>query len=226
MAGQLIYVVEYPFQSGDVRCPSLGERGLPLVPKGEEVLWQGHAVMRANWFNGKIWKQAWESPEPASIVLTDRRLAYAIHKFDKGSTYIGGLVIDTAIMTAVSKLRAANRRQGKVAAGQLVLLWAQCVYLFAEKGVMKRTQAIGAQCQVEDVPYNLIIEAGPSEATRLATLLATTAAAQRLALREDELPEEAKAELTAIVAAPTFSGGDKSKSVDLPQALKVGFDRP
>lgn len=234
MEYQLISVIEYPFQSDDLRCPSVGEDGLPLIVEGETVLWQGRAAIKVNFFNGKIWKQAWESPEDGHVWLTDQRLAYTIKKFDKGSTYIGGLVIDTAIMTAVSKARAAGRRGGKVASGQLGHLWVKELAIFGEKGTMKRfvteknalkrRRKLGVNLQVEDVDFSFLLAVGPERAEEIAHDWARAAAVQRLALRSDALTSEQTEALESIKADPKFEVGGNAQRLRFPGALKVGFN--
>jgi hypothetical protein len=224
MTYQLISVVEYPLESDDLRCPSIAERGTPVLDADEEVLWSGTTIARTNYWTGKIWKEAWKAPEPASVFLTDRRIVYTVRKFDRGSTYVGGLVIDAAIMTAVSKARAAGRRRGRIAAGQINHLWALDVTLFGEKGMVKRTQPLAVRCQVDDVQHLFILDLSPEHARRLGPMLASAIARHRLAVRSEDLSVEHATSLRAIADKPEFDLVGKFREINFPRTKKVGFD--
>jgi hypothetical protein len=228
MTNQLIHVVEPPVESNEHReWPSVDEDGRVIRADSEKVLFSCQAPMGANWLkelrNTSIWKEAWQSPEPASVEVTDERVTYAISKFDKGNSYFGGFIIDTAIMTAVSKARAASRRQGKIAVGQLLHLWITSLGMAPPKGLMKRTQHLGIRCQVSDTQFSVYLELAPDDAERVASDLAKAAARQRLEVRGDELSAEQRARLTSIAAEPVFESAGKNLHLAIPGALKVGF---
>jgi hypothetical protein len=233
MTYQPISILEYPFESDDARCPSIGADGIPLIDADEHALWRGRARMEALFHNGKIWKEAWASPEDANVILTDKRLAYSVLKFDKGSTYSGGLIVDTAIMTAVSKTLAAGRRKGKVAAGQLTHRWVRELSIFNRKGVMGRLfleksanmnrQKVGALCQADDgTDFSLVLALDPSDAEALAREWAIATAKRRL-ITVSDLSQENRDLLEAFVASPNFSAGSDARRQKFPRAAQVGF---
>lgn len=87
----------------------LSQKGVQLIPKPAQLL-----------------PTDWELPSPATVVITDRRIAFMTTQFDKGGGWVGfGVVGLTVAATAntVSKRRAAQRSAGRVAIGQVRHEW-------------------------------------------------------------------------------------------------------
>jgi len=86
----------------------LSQKGVQLSPKPSQVL-----------------PQAWEL-SPATVVITDRRIAFFTTQFDKGGGWSGigtaGMAV-AAAANAVSRSRAAKRSAGKIAIGQVRHEW-------------------------------------------------------------------------------------------------------
>lgn len=82
--------------------------------------------------------KAWELPEAATVVITDRRIAFLTTQFDKGGGWTGfgvaGLAV-AATANAVSKSRAAKRSAGKVAIGQVRYEWLTAIAVRYRKPV-------------------------------------------------------------------------------------------
>ena len=69
---------------------------------------------------------AWEFPEVATVVITDRRIAFLTTQFDKGGGWVGIGVAGLAVAVtanAVSRSRAAKRSAGKIAIGHVRHEW-------------------------------------------------------------------------------------------------------
>lgn len=110
--------------------PSIGpDFDLSMEP-GETVLWQGWISVSAKRALAGKWEDLWELPEAANVLVTDRRTAFVCKKYDTGSSWGGFGVAGVAFAlaaTGVSKARAAKRRKGKVAVGQVRHEWAENV---------------------------------------------------------------------------------------------------
>jgi hypothetical protein len=106
----------YPAITADLQCR--------LAP-GETMLWHGTATVSCLQEGGKSLEQVWELPA-CDVLVTNQRLVYLCPNFTKGSTAWGfgplGIAVALIVM-AVSHLRAANRRRGRVATGQVRFQW-------------------------------------------------------------------------------------------------------
>lgn len=83
--------------------------------------------------------KAWTLPNPATVIVTDRRTAFLTRQFDKGGGWVGfgltGLAV-AATANAVGKRRAAQRSAGKVAIGQIRHEWLTGITLRRRKALI------------------------------------------------------------------------------------------
>lgn len=82
--------------------------------------------------------KAWEMGEAATVVITDRRIAFLTTQFDKGGGWSGFGVAGLAVAVtanAVSRSRAAKRSAGKVAIGQVRYEWLTAIAVRYRKPV-------------------------------------------------------------------------------------------
>jgi hypothetical protein len=76
-------------------------------------------------------------PVTTSLLVTDRRIAWATTKFDKGGGYSSLSAPALSLgMNAVSKMRAKNRSRGKVAIGQTRYEWLEGLVLRQKKSLI------------------------------------------------------------------------------------------
>lgn len=119
----------------------------------------------------------------ASLLVTDCRVTFACSAYDKGSSWWGiGLIgVSVALTaTAVSKARAAHRRQGKMLVGQvryawlrqvtwrqgtwLVAGWVQLAYLLPEHGELRMTIGLPRQTEAKPLAQRIIAGAATFQA--------------------------------------------------------------
>jgi hypothetical protein len=190
-------------EDGDLLFPELSEDGDLALAPGEFIGWQGRGLVECLRFRGS-WTTDWASGKPMDLVLTNRRLIYSLEKYDTGNTYFGGLVVDAAILTAVSKARAALRRRGRVAVGQVRCEWPREVWSTRPQGLLRPTAHIdvtvgGPSRGGESELACLQVSVPANQAIELVELFATTFAAGRLELMSACLAEADRQSLEAVV---------------------------
>lgn len=83
--------------------------------------------------------KSWKLENPTTLVITDRRIVFLTTQFDKGGGWVGfgaaGLAI-ALTANAVSKHRAAQRRAGKVAIGQVRHEWLTGITLRSRRALL------------------------------------------------------------------------------------------
>lgn len=104
-----------------------------LLEDGETALWSGWSPV------AEVRPQAWHLPDTTILVVTDRRTGFLTTEFDKGGGWAGFGVLGLAFAVSanvVSKHRAARRRAGNVAIGQVRHEWLSGITLRREKGLL------------------------------------------------------------------------------------------
>jgi hypothetical protein len=171
-------------QPDDTLYPAVTQQQQCRLAPGETVLWSSIATVGCLHSDGGILRQTWEL-EACHILVTDQRLAYLCPKFTKGSTAWGFGPVGIAaalVITSASHLRAANRRRGRVAAGQIRFQWPTQVT------VESRTAVIGVvdkyltlRCERAGAgPLHLRLWSGKYDAAVLAPFLVSRIAQFRL----------------------------------------------
>lgn len=122
-----------------------------VLEDGENVLWRGAAKVATDKkvADARL-QEIWELPEPAEVLISDRRVAYICERYDTGSSWVGGGAIGLSLAltaTAISKKKAANRRQGKVAIGQVRYEWPMNVMYYSSwLGNSHMSTFVGLSC--------------------------------------------------------------------------------
>jgi hypothetical protein len=222
---RLITIREFDDTSPDDIYPGLDASGNLALAPDEDVVWRAQLEVRAldRHVDGGRWRTSWEMPSKAEVTLTGDRLVYVIRKYTKGSTYTGGIVVDTLLMTAVSKTRAAVRRHGNAAVGQIRCEWVTSMFVGKAKGFFTRTCPVGVNCLQDDHRVHVRFRVPAESALPVADCIAQTFASGRLRHRREHLePEEIEA-LDAYAAQPVRSqDSDGEWTYLFPGALMVG----
>ncbi|MFN8105171.1 MAG: hypothetical protein U0U69_11980 [Acidimicrobiia bacterium] len=147
--GAALVEINEPGAPGSAVWPELDSNGIPVLEPGEAV----HAQMRASikfkrGADPDRLRVLWEPDDKADVWITDRRVVYAITKYDKGA-YHGAFTnsMTGAALKAVSRGVARARRGGKIAAGQVRYEWPVDVVVHSRlRGPMKRVGLFAYDC--------------------------------------------------------------------------------
>jgi hypothetical protein len=194
--------------------PTLKPDGAVLLAPDEQVLWQGRAGVSEYRYSEGMDRHdvRWTLPTPADILVTDRRLAYTCRKWDIGTTEPA-----VTLRHMVDRARAARRRRGIVATGQVRWQWPSRLYV--KRGIL--LIVLGAY-RMKGLPA-LVLSGCQADPQQVANTIRAAVARYRLA-RTGALAIEA-AEANALrerIAAPVFSTG-LSQASNLPGPLLFGY---
>lgn len=218
----------------DDRWPAMTSDGQVRLKADETIRWRGRArVSESCRRQGQASEDVWSLTEPADILVTDQRLVFSCAKFEKGSTWWGMGMIGAPVAlaaTGISHARAARRRQGKVAAGQVRFEWPLNVVLQTQKvlgspmGVLLLTCADeGATTFLHLTMTRSVTSYQPDHvAADVAQGLASDIARFRLSLRAAWLEPAQLEELQAQRDAPAATATGESLIYRLPGALRLG----
>lgn len=158
-----------------------------LLEPGESALWTGWGKV------SEIRPQTWQLPDSTTLVVTDRRTGFLTTEFDKGGGWAGFGVVGLAVaVTAniVSKYRAAQRRAGKVAIGQVRHEWLSGITLRRVKGLMGGASYLDLKVATSMGLRTVELSSPGLADERFAHWLAGVVAWRRMALPVPRSPEE------------------------------------
>jgi hypothetical protein len=218
----------------DDRWPTMTPDGQVRLSADETIRWRGRAtVSESRRHQGQASERVWSLTEPADILVTDQRLVFSCAKFQKGSTWFGFGMIGAPVAlaaTGISHARAARRRQGKVAVGQIRFEWPLNVTLQTQKVLGSPTGVLSLTCVDEGATTFLHLTMTRSVtsyqpdhvAADVAQGLASDIARFRLSLRAASLEPAQLEELQAQRDAPAATVTGESLVYRLPGALRLG----
>ena len=117
-----------------------------LAPS-EMALWRGKANVGEYHYPEEFddYDRLWELPKPASILITNKRIAFLCEKWTVGGGWRshGTAPLTTALINTASKLQAARRRRGAVMAGHCWWEWPARIAAWpqAQKVLRQNSQA-------------------------------------------------------------------------------------
>lgn len=175
---------------GDTRpywtASSTDGRHLLLEP-GESALWTGWGRV------SEVRPQTWQLPDATALVVTDRRTGFLTTEFDKGGGWAGFGVVGLAVaVTAniVSKYRAAQRRAGNVAIGQVRHEWLSGITLRKVKGLLGSASYLDLRVATSMGLRTIELSSPGFADERFAHWLAGVVAWRRMSLPGSRSPEE------------------------------------
>jgi hypothetical protein len=216
----------------DSTWPALTPEGQLRLADGEVTRWRARATVseaRPNPARGTQLEDVWKLPEPADIVITDRRLAFTCRKFEKGSVWFGTGVAALAL-TGASALLAAGKRRGRIAAGQVRFEWPRDVTLQTLRLLGRPAGVLLVTCGNGDLLTRLMITitAGVTgfEPDRIAGDVAKGLVADiarfRLAMQGNHLAPDEAERLSAQAVDPAATMRGSAFVFELPGALPMG----
>ena len=167
-------------------------------------------------------EKLFSTENPSTLMITERRLAFACPNYAKGSTWfgMGGLGVAVAVTAmAVSATRAKRRASGKCFVGQIRYPWVASVgwrnpkskFLFPENFLVTMTSS--------GRPVSLSFTVGwGAQPEPMASDILARVVANRLT-SEPEMPPALRREFAATPAAPQTSLKDEFLGWTLPHAF-------
>jgi hypothetical protein len=214
--------------------PAMTPDGQVRLSADETIRWRGRATAsESRRRQGQASETVWSLTEPADILITDQRLVFSCARFEKGSTWFGFGMIGAPVAlaaTGISHARAARRRQGKIAAGQVRFEWPLNVTLQTQKVLGSPTGVVLLTCVDEGTTAFLRLTMTRSVtsyqpdyvAADVAQGLASDIAGFRLWRRAAWLDPAQLEELQALRDAPAATAVGQSLVYRLPGALRLG----
>jgi hypothetical protein len=214
--------------------PVFDAQGQLSLAAGETVLWAGAATPAAEAATlaggREQFSTLWRSPKKAAVILTTQRLVYDIRTFTEGDMswiLVGGAT--GVALTALSAARAAARRSGRTAAGQIrhenlsnLITGANARTTFAGPATVTATVI---EPPKRGIRVHLLTEIPPEDLARRWVQAAATERLQRLAGRLAEQPDK-RDQLLAQQRDPKPHDGYWGPFWGLPLAFPLGRDQP
>ena len=154
-----ILVVRTAEQDDGTMYPVIGDETWPIElepldgPRPQTLVATGLSVSVVD--GGALKRVVTVKDIKADVLLTDARVAVACEKYTKGGGWVGiggGAAVVALGLNAVSKARAAHRRQGKILVGQVRYPWLKSVGCEAKTGFtsveairLSIVEAVGAE---------------------------------------------------------------------------------
>ena len=111
--------------------PDIDAMGDPVFETDERIIWHDSlriSVLRQR-ANDRPLAVIWESPVPASVWLTDRRLVFSCKKFTSGDWKVAWMDWGELLVSTVNSVSAEIHRFGKMAIGQIRHEWPIGIFL-------------------------------------------------------------------------------------------------
>ena len=169
---------DLPVKPTDRFYPLVRPDGTVLLAPDETVLWRGKANVSEYLYTDEFddYDQLWELPEPADLLITNKRIAFLCERWTVGGGWRshGTAPVTTALLNAASKMRAAAQRRGVVMVGHCRWEWPARITVWpgAPAGRKQRAQApsilLAAKAGPPNKGYNTLRFSGPALASAAA----------------------------------------------------------